>query len=62
VFHEAFVKVDEEGTEAAVAMALAGAAPAPNPKEFRADHPFLFLIRDVRSGMILFIGRVTDPS
>jgi len=66
VFHKAFVRVDEEGTEAAAATAVvmaragSGAPPAP-PPEFRADHPFMFLLRDVRSGMILFAGRVQDP-
>jgi serpin B len=67
VFHKAFVKLDEKGTEAAAAtavvMARAGsAAPSMPPSEFRADHPFLFVLRDVRSGMILFMGRVNDPS
>jgi serpin B len=67
VFHKAFVKLDEKGTEAAAAtavvMARAGAAPPSKPPaEFRADHPFLFFLRDVRSGMILFAGRVNDPS
>ena len=65
VFHKAFVKVDEKGTEAAAAtaavMARAAAALAP-PAEFKADHPFLFFIRDNASGMILFMGRVADPS
>jgi serpin B len=66
VFHKAFVKVDEKGTEAAAATAVeamaAGAAPMPEPvQEFKADHPFLFFLRDVRSGMILFMGRVNDP-
>ncbi len=66
VFHKAFVKVDEEGTEAAAAtavvMAEAGAAPPSEPPpEFRADHPFLFFLRDLRSGAILFAGRVDDP-
>jgi serpin B len=66
VFHKAFVRIDEEGTEAAAAtavvMAPAGAAPRPEqPKIVRADRPFLFFIRDVRSGAILFAGRVTDP-
>jgi len=66
VFHKAFVRVDEEGTEAAAATAVVmgrGAGPPPaQPKVFQADHPFLFLIRDLRSGMILFLGRVSDPS
>jgi serpin B len=65
VFHKAFVRVDEKGTEAAAAtaavMARAAAAMAP-PMEFKADHPFLFFIRDNASGMILFMGRVADPS
>jgi serpin B len=63
VLHKAFVKVDEKGTEAAAATAIAvaaGAAPA-KPTAFNADHPFLFLIVDRGSGLILFIGRVTDP-
>ena len=65
VFHKAFVEVNEEGTEAAAATgAVVGAMAMPireQPKEFRADHPFIFLIRDEASGSILFIGRVTDP-
>ncbi len=64
-YHKAFVEVDEEGTEAAAATGVVvgiTSAPAMEPPEFRADHPFLFLIRDVRSGSILFIGRVTNPS
>ncbi len=67
VFHKAFVKVDEKGTEAAAATAVvmvAGTAARPqeNPVEFKADHPFLFFIRDNESGMVLFLGRVADPS
>jgi len=65
VFHKAFVKVDEKGTEAAAATAVvmdrAGAVMV-QPAEFKADHPFLFFIRDNASGMILFMGRVADPS
>jgi serine protease inhibitor len=65
VFHKAFVKVDEKGTEAAAATAVvmdrAGAVMT-RPAEFRADHPFLFFIRDNASGMVLFMGRVADPS
>ena len=66
VFHKAFVKVDEKGTEAAAATAIlmerAGGPPPARPKEFTADHPFLFVIRDVRSGLILFLGRLVDPA
>ena len=67
VIHKAFVEVNEMGTEAAAATAvvmLAGAAPS-DPRfipVFRADHPFLFLIRDNHNGSILFLGRVTDPT
>ncbi|WP_437692396.1 serpin family protein [Sorangium sp. So ce176] len=63
VRHKAFVEVNEEGTEAAAATGVAMAtrsAPAP-PEVFRADHPFAFLIRDVATGAVLFMGRVTDP-
>lgn len=66
VFHKAFVKLDEKGTEAAAAtavvMARAGSAPPTNLAEFKADHPFLFLLRHVPSGTILFMGRVSDPA
>lgn len=67
VFHKAFVKVDERGTEAAAATAVIMAprggppSPGPRPKQFLADHPFLFFLRDVRSGVILFAGRVERP-
>jgi len=68
VIHKAYVDVNEEGTEAAAATAVTvialAAPPTPptHPIIFRADHPFMFLIRDNRSGSILFIGRVTNPS
>ncbi len=59
--HRSFIELDEKGTvAAAVTSAEAGAAAAEisePPPEFRADHPFLFLIRDTRTGAILFIGR-----
>jgi len=64
VIHKAYVEVNEEGTEAAAAtgvvMKLTSVGPAAIPV-FRADHPFLFLIRDNLSGSILFIGRVANP-
>lgn len=62
--HKAFVDVHEEGTEAAAATGI-GAVPTsipPPPKTFNADHPFIFLIQDDRTGMILFMGKVTDPT
>lgn len=68
VFHKAFVDVNEEGTEAAAATAIvmieamAMAYKPPPIPIFRADHPFLFAIRDRVSGAILFLGRITDPT
>jgi serpin B len=59
VLHKAFVDVNEEGTEAAAATAVAIATSDPVP--FVADRPFLFLIRDTKHGTILFLGRVTNP-
>lgn len=64
VLHKAFVDVNEEGTEAAAATAVVMAlrcAPPPSPV-FRADHPFVFLIRENRAGSILFLGRVVNPT
>lgn len=64
VFHQAFVEVNEAGTEAAAATGLGfalGKRPPPRP-EFRADHPFVFAIRERTSGAILFLGRVADPT
>ena len=62
VIHQTFVAVDEDGTEAAAATAvvLDGKA-APMGTEFKADRPFLFFIRDVQTGAVLFLGHVTDP-
>ena len=64
VVHKAFVEVNEQGTEAAAATGVvitATSLPPPKPV-FRADHPFVFLIRDVQSGSILFLGRVSNPA
>jgi len=65
VIHKAFVDVNEEGTEAAAAtgvvVAMRAARVPSQPAVFRADHPFLFLIRDNRSESILFMGRVNNP-
>lgn len=63
VVHKAFVSVDEAGTEAAAATAVVialKAAPEP-PIEVTLDQPFIFLIRDIETGAILFVGRVVNP-
>jgi serpin B len=67
VLHKAFVDVNEEGTEAAAATGVVMAprsvpAKAKQLPVFRADHPFLFLIRDNRNGAILFLGRFVQPT
>jgi serpin B len=64
VIHKAFVEVNEEGTEAAAAtgvvISLASAVP-PKAHYFKADHPFLFVIRDNKTGSVLFLGRLDSP-
>jgi serpin B len=65
VQHQANVSVDEAGTEAAaatVANMQATAAPVEPPVEVTVDRPFLFFIRDVPTGAVVFVGRVADPS
>jgi serpin B len=67
VLHEAFVRVDEEGTEAAAATAVtveptASLREIEEPIVFRADRPFLFFIRESTTGAILFVGRVANPT
>ncbi len=70
VVHQTFLEVDEKGTEAAAATAIASVAitsarvgpPPPPPIPFFADHPFLFLIKDNKTGMILFMGRIMEPA
>ena len=64
VFHKAFVSVDEEGTEAAAATAVvmrATSMPA-EPVEVTVDRPFVFLIRDIATGTVLFLGHVVNPA
>lgn len=65
VIHKAWVKVEEKGTEAAAATGVVmtmASAPMPKPLvAFKADHPFLFLIRDRETGFILFWGRLSNP-
>ena len=63
VIHKSFVEVNEKGTEAAAATAVvmrAGGMP-PEPVPLTIDRPFLFLIRDAKTGAILFLGRILDP-
>jgi serpin B len=62
VFHKAFVEVNEEGTEAAAATAVVMVKAVSILPVFRADHPFIFVIRDNRTGSILFMGRVMNPT
>lgn len=65
VIHKAFVAVDETGTEAAAATAVVmdgRTSVPPEPRVVTLDRPFLFLIRDVETGAILFFGRVLDPT
>ena len=69
VIHQANIDVDEKGTEAAAATAVIGdttggcgpAAPL-KTRTLRMDKPFMYLIRDTRTGAILFMGRVLDPT
>ena len=63
VIHQAYVKVDEKGTEAAAATAVIGKFGSAMPRNvFRADHPFIFIIQERETGNILFMGRVTNPT
>jgi serpin B len=65
VIHQAFINVDEKGTEAAAATAVVfkvGAArPSSDMKVFNADHPFIFCIKDNSTGSILFMGKIMKP-
>ncbi len=63
LLHKAFVEVNEEGTEAAAATAGGMMLTAvPIIRTFRANHPFMFAIRDNTTGSILFLGRILDPA
>jgi serpin B len=66
VFHKTFIAVDEKGTEAAAATAVAmmratALAPKQQPVEVKVDRPFIYAIQHVPTGVCLFLGRVTDP-
>jgi len=64
VFHRATIRVDEKGTVATAASVavLNAVSIRPEPRVVRVEHPFLFLIRHVTTGAVLFVGRVTDPT
>ncbi len=64
VFHKAFIKVDESGTEAAAATAIifVPTSAQPNTKFFVANRPFMYLIRDKQTNAILFMGRIMNPA
>lgn len=67
VLQKAFISVDEKGTEAAAAtgvgmVTIAAQVVSPDPITFNADHPFLFLIRDTKTGSVLFTGQVENPT
>jgi serpin B len=66
IFHKTFIAVDEKGTEAAAATAVAMMAATarierPPPIEVKFDRPFVYAIQHVPTGVCLFLGRVTDP-
>ena len=62
VYHQAVVTVDEKGTEAAAAAAILGMYVGMSyPAEFKADHPFMFIIKDNKTDAILFLGQVNKP-
>ena len=65
IVHKAFIEVNEEGTEAAAATGVIAEATSIRNEHtitFKADHPFIFIIKDNKTGSILFIGRVANPS
>jgi len=61
VFHKAVIEVNEKGTEASAGTGVS-ITERSEPIEFKADHPFVFLVRDRRSDSLLFLGRVSNPS
>lgn len=61
VLHQTFVSVDEYGTEAAAATAVIMGGNG-MPKHLDVNKPFIFLIRDIETDSVLFIGRILDPS
>jgi serpin B len=62
VVHKAFVAVDEQGTEAAAATGVVMSATAMMQNSLTINQPFIFVIRDMQTGSILFVGRVMNPA
>ncbi|KAG7643203.1 Serpin domain [Arabidopsis suecica] len=65
IMHKSCIEVDEVGSKAAAAAAFRGIGcrrPPPEKHDFVADHPFLFIVKEYRSGLVLFLGQVMDPS
>ncbi|CAA7028859.1 unnamed protein product [Microthlaspi erraticum] len=64
IFHKSCIEVDEVGSKAAAAAVTLETSCGPGEKkyDFVADHPFLFLVKEYRSGLVLFLGQVIDPS
>jgi serpin B len=61
IYHKAFVSVDEQGTEAAAATAVVMSRLG-MPQQLKIDRPFIYMIRDIETGTVLFVGQVLDPS
>ena len=62
VVHKAYVAVDEQGTEAAAATGVVMSATAMMQNSLTINQPFIFVIRDIQTGSILFVGRVLNPT
>jgi serpin B len=61
VDHKAYILVDESGTEAAAATSVTVGTSAVEVHEIRINHPFLFMIREMKTGLILFAGTINNP-